>query len=85
MQAAMLSRGIGLGLISGITHSLRIGELLPASRHIVSTGAAYHLMSSQRSTREEVYRVQAWFCEQMRGDLEEVKNRFWILQPILET
>jgi DNA-binding transcriptional LysR family regulator len=76
LQAAMLGRGIALGWLSSLTHSLRAGELVPASQHIVATGSAYYLMSNQRTAREEVQRVQAWFCEQMQSDLKEVRQAF---------
>ncbi len=82
-QAAILGRGIALGWISTATHSLRAGELVPASEHILTTGSAYYLMSNQRSAREEVQRVQAWFCAQMQSDLEEVRRKFPQLESAL--
>lgn len=85
LQAAMLGRGVALGWLSGIALSLRSGELVPASGHIITTGGDYHLMSNRGKIRDEVRRVQIWFCEQMQNDMQEIRQAFPQLQKFISS
>jgi LysR family transcriptional regulator, glycine cleavage system transcriptional activator len=79
LQTAMIGRGIALGWVSGVSYALRTGQLVPASRHVVTTGRQYELISGQRPARPQVERVKEWLVAEMEADLQEVARMYPVL------
>jgi LysR family glycine cleavage system transcriptional activator len=65
--------------VSGVSYALRTGQLVPASRHVVTTGRHYELISGQRPARPHVERVKEWLVAEMEADLQEVAR----MHPVL--
>jgi len=75
----MIGRGIALGWVSGVSYALRTGQLVPASRHVVTTGRHYELISGQRPAGAHVERVKDWLVAEMEADLQEVARLYPLL------
>jgi len=76
LQAAMLDRGVALGWLSGVSHALRCGQVVPASNYVMRTGKRYQLISNQRQARPEVKQVKDWLIAQMHDDLTALAQHY---------
>jgi DNA-binding transcriptional LysR family regulator len=76
LQTAMLGRGVALGWVSGASYAMRMGQLVPASKHVIATGRHYRLISGQRPAPTQVEQVKNWLCAEMADDLNEVRKMY---------
>lgn len=73
LQAALLGQGVALGWITVASHWLRVGDLIPASRHLIRTERRCQLVWLRaRPLRASAAAVRDWIVAELRGDLATI-------------